>query len=110
MAAAGLLRCISRRVWRSDADVRSIMTGNVRFFFKVFFFEFSAVPSMPQGFQQFPTTGDDIEEPSCSRPRPRAALSASIAGSAPMPFPMSITVAIAARLPCASLHGLDAAS
>ena len=65
-------------------------------FFQSFFFEFSAVPSMPQGFQQFPTTGDDIEEPSCSRPRPRAALSASIAGLNPMPFPMSITVAIAA--------------
>ena len=71
------------------------MTGNGRFFSK-FFFEFSAVPLMPQGFQQFLTTGDDIEEPSCGLPGPRAALSASIAGLAPMPFPMSITVAIAA--------------
>ena len=62
--------------------------------------DIAAVPSMPQDLQQFPTTGDDIEKPSCSRPRPRAALSASIAYLNPMPFPMSFpmstTVAIAA--------------
>ena len=37
MAAAGLLRYTSRRAWRSDADVPSIMTGNGRFFQSFFF-------------------------------------------------------------------------
>ena len=56
----------------------------------------AAVASMPQDFEQFPTTDGDIEEPSCGRPGPRAAVAASITGLDPKPFPMSITVAIAA--------------
>ena len=41
----------------------------------------AAVASMPQDFEQFPTTDGDIEEPSCGRPGPRAALSASQSAS-----------------------------
>ena len=41
----------------------------------------AAVPSMLRDYEQFPTTGGDIEEHSCGRPGPRAALSASQSAS-----------------------------
>ena len=94
----------ARRVSPSAPDVLSIRTGNGRFFQS---FRPRAATSrsraavdqgrglkisaravlsgrtgsMPQDFEQFPTTGGDIEEPSCGRPRPRAALLASQSAS-----------------------------